>query len=357
MDDWFKEALAAYRTQSSANFYRIQQTKLNVSEPKLAPSPPDTSRQAFERVIFPALGDHLARAAKTYKEWKHRKSVAQSARVRSQRLGTGEPVKALFASLRRERWLLHLAKQAHFIRAPVPLAVVQITICGIPEDLRRAAHQRYMTYKSTLVQRLDEKRASSSWAVIGVLEGDEEWTLYSAFLTTDESYLAHVSRCRVLYSEGKRILVRVNKTVLGESLDDFEEVRKRYLGKPDELYRRKTARKFARWRRQQREKEKQKVAAEIRAEKEMKRRRGYDHRLTMREARDATFAPFLFDTSCNAYAYSSKITEAPKLRKIMMTKYSDTRKSSDGQQDQWERARQAAETNPLFHTRVMNRFA
>ncbi|CAN8061570.1 unnamed protein product [Agarophyton chilense] len=357
MESWFQASLTAYKAQAAATFFQLKQAKACAAKSASNVNPADANGQTFERVMFPALDQYLSKAAKAYEHWKHHKHVMLNKRLSPQKLGTGEPVQALFASHRRERWLASLAKRAHFIRAPVVMPFVPVVICTIPEDIRKSAHQRYIAHKSNLVQRSIEEADNPLYPMLGILQPDEVSTEILALIISDKAYTVHTTRCRTLFLEGKRNLVQINKTTLETHRDDCEEVSRRYVGKPDELYRRKTARKFAKWRRQQREQEKEKMAAEIRAEKEMKRRRGYDHRLTERKARDSTFAPFLFDTSCNAYAYSSKITEAPKLRKVMITKYTDADESSNEQEDQWERAREAAKTNPLFHTRVMNRFA
>ena len=87
----------------------------------------------------------------------------------------------------------------------------------------------------------------------------------------------------------------------------------------------------------------------------MKRRRGHDLLLSNRRTGDSSFAPFLFEANNQTFAYSSKISEAPKLRSVMLKKYSEVREDGE-QKNQWEKAKEAANVNPMFHTRVMNRF-
>lgn len=167
--------------------------------------------------------------------------------------------------------------------------------------------------------------------------------------------LEYLERCRQVGLEGGRVLYgRCGRGVV--HVDCAEEVRRRYAGKPDERYRRRMGRRYASWRRVREEREREMERREMVAEMEMKRRRGYDQLLTGRVEGDASCVPFLYELRSCAYAFSSKISEAPKLRKVMVDKYSKLEGTREKGVDGWEQARLVAENNPMFHTKVMNRF-
>ncbi|PXF49894.1 hypothetical protein BWQ96_00054 [Gracilariopsis chorda] len=358
MEKWFKAAIAAYRDRAATDFHERQSVKHDeLTAATHASSIETDSITCYKRVLFPALEDFLRHAAEAYGVSKQRASSSIKKKTAAQKLGSGEPVEALFACVRRERWLTAAATAAHLTRASPTVSFVTTVFCGIPADIRDQAHARYIELRSSIRQQAIEPVVHFGHALGAYTDTTNGSDILSAVVTKEEGYVVHVSRCRNNYAQGRTSLVWMNTPNLENRYDTFEEVKSRYAGKPDELYRRKTARKFARWRRKRREGEQEKLAVELKAEKEMKRRRGYDQRLTSREARDSSFAPFLFETNCQAYAYSTKITEAPKLRKVMIQKYNDSDEAKQHVPDQWERALQAAKSTPLFHTRVMNRFS
>lgn len=250
---------------------------------------------------------------------------------------------SLAADVRRDKWLLAGHLERHRKRAVNRILRDVVVACGIPEDVRSMWRKRFLTSR---------KKSWEKVAFTGRIGIKEEGDVLAYDEEDQSGYTVHVARCRDALRKGCKTLMRQGEFA---RRDTFEEVRKRYIGKPDEIYRRRTARKYARYRREKREREAEALKQSTRAEMEMKRRRGHDHLLTARDNGDASFAPFLFELDSNAYAFSSKITDAPKLRKLMIDKYS---KDDNGANDVngWQKAHLAAETNPLFHTRVMNRF-
>lgn len=126
----------------------------------------------------------------------------------------------------------------------------------------------------------------------------------------------------------------------------------RYAGRPDELYRRQSGRRFAAHRRACREAAVGRATKELKAEAEMARRRGGDR------LRSAPGAPrYVFDGGDHAYVYGSRISQAPRLRESMLRKYSAPAPQPLAPvPDALQIAKQCAESRPMFHTRVMNRF-
>ncbi|CDF77443.1 unnamed protein product [Chondrus crispus] len=311
------------------------------------------AEHAYKRPLFPALTAYLAKAAGEFRD-APRAAIATPRTVTKivLPLGHGELVVALAGERRRARWARLQAERMHEIRAFVGQRDYVLP-GGVPLDVRQGKHARW------LERRAEERRQDAREVVerrVGGLEaGSEELRrVCGRGIRADRrGYVQFLARAREGFDCGMPGLLSMGGKGVAVG-DTFEEVRKRYAGRPDELYRRKTARRFARWRRQKLEREAELSRTASRAESEMKRRRGYDHLLTDRRAGDSSFAPFLYELEGNAYAFSSKITEAPKLRKVMIDKYSarDGATVTDG----WERAQQVAEQNPLFHTRVMNRF-
>lgn len=172
----------------------------------------------------------------------------------------------------------------------------------------------------------------------------------SSFKAGDKCLKSHARLRHVRLADGS--VLRCEGPV---QQDTYADVLKRYTGKPDELYRRKVARRFATWRRTRlvQESEERRIVAD--AEREMKRRRGHDLLLSERKAGESSFAPFLFDNSNNAFAYSTKISAKKALRESMLEKY--TSAAPDEEISSRDRAEEVAHTKELFHTRVMNRFA
>lgn len=267
----------------------------------------------------------------------------------------------LSAEIRRERWQLARVREAHFANAiRITKLVDLVSACGIPKDVREMAAKAFLEFQLLKRRRTCQPTPPIERALgctLGCANSEDIGLTDAA--TRPKGYHTHVARCRASIASGGNALQPGRKEYEGTlKVDTFEDVKRIYSGKPDELYRRKTARKFATWRRKHREAEKERVYQELQAENVMKKRRGYDQILTSRTSGDASFAPFLFDLNNQTYAFSSKITEAPKLRKIMVDKYSAETSSSDGHVlNNWQKAHQAAENNPLFHTKVMNRFA
>ena len=165
-------------------------------------------------------------------------------------------------------------------------------------------------------------------------------------ISDNRGYAQHVARMAVAHANcAKNIVTRTTP-----KLDDAKSMIRRYAGMPDELYRRRHGRAFARWRRQQRE-----ADTVARAEAEMARRRGLDRLQTQRAEMDAR--PFAFDGGEHAYAYNTRITEAPRLRAQMVRKYAAPAPQPLVPQLQGrEKALKFADSAPMFHTRVMDRF-
>lgn len=347
----FAAALTSYRLRAASQHATFLKTKYLTPAPNsaLAQSP---SPEHYQRHLFPELECYLQQAARAYKLAKDAPPPPQSRRRRqfAALLGTGEIVEALAADVRRAKWVVASILEKHRRNAVRQGFIDVVVACGIPWDVRQSARQKYL------------KRDQRLWGALTIVEkiGHAEGSMESNEADWNElrgdvsGFGQHVARCQeglragltTLYARGMRKHTR---------LDSFEDVKRRYVGKPDEVYRRKTARKFATFRKQRQQMEGVSLQALGLAEVEMKRRRGHDHLLTSRATGDSSFAPFLFELDSNAYAFSSKITEAPKLRKVMINKYS-ARTDFERGPNALEKAKQVAETNPLFHTRVMNRF-
>eukprot|EP00177_Eucheuma_denticulatum_P002822 GFKZ01005061.1.p2 GENE.GFKZ01005061.1~~GFKZ01005061.1.p2 ORF type:complete len:371 (+),score=59.91 GFKZ01005061.1:77-1114(+) len=338
----FSEAVLAYRKRAADRFAR--RDSITRSPPHRWTSP-SLFRKPYQRALFPALIDYLSQAAAAYRQWKLSPPATRIEKVKNSggALGHGELVMSLAADVRREKWLLACRLERHKKRAVIQHLRDVVVACGIPEDIRSMWSERFLT------------RAKKDWIKVtftGIVGGKKEGDVLAYDAEDESGYAVHVTRCRDASRKGCKMLIRQGEV---DRRDTFEEVRKLYMGKPDEIYRRQTARKFARYRREKREREAESLKQSTRAEMEMKRRRGHDHLLTARGNGDASFAPFLFELDSNAYAFSSKITDAPKLRKVMIEKYSKDDNGANNVNG-WQKAQQAAETNPLFHTRVMNRF-
>lgn len=351
------QMFAAYRAQAALRFRRhLEQVAVHSNAP--CNSTRQGQLQPYTRASFPALHKYLSKAAAAYARFKQSPAslCTPIAVIGSspQKLGHGPPcpILCLFAHKRREKWNIELSQRTHFARAKHSATRDVVLPCKIPIDIRRMAHSHYNAYCSR--KSIDsDKPPQALGHKLGILLGDD--LIAERPLTRTTAYIIHVTRCRKIYYDGNAVLPCASLQARQTMCDTFEQVLRIYASKPDELYRRKTARKFARWRRKRRELEIERLADEANAENEMKRRRGHDQLLTTREARDSSFAPFLFQSKSHAYAYSTKITKAPALRKAMIEKYSTSNAALVP--DQWELAQRKAETMPLFHTRVMNRFS
>lgn len=347
--DGFFTSLQTYREKASQRFLNHKNSKQHVDAVEGSCA---ASQECYKRVIFPALQLHLEAAAIAYRAFKDRQLTrGPTSRLKKRLfgvLGDGEVVVALAAEVRRARWVVAKAIARHRREALVHALRDFVLSCGIPADVRKSAHDRFL-------RRGTSKQAKVSHTVMMNVGRAQENEKIDEICANANGFAQHVGRCREGIRIGLKALKLTSDNKAKVKLDSFEEVKKRYTGKPDEIYKRKTARKFARYRRKRREEEEKMHKTCNRAEAEMKRRRGHDHLLTTRKNGDSSFAPFLFQLESNAYAFSSKITEAPKLRKAMLSKYS-TKDESYGKANGWDKAQEAAEANPLFHTRVMNRF-
>lgn len=127
-----------------------------------------------------------------------------------------------------------------------------------------------------------------------------------------------------------------------------------YHGMPDEIYRRKAAKRYVAWKKKVRELESEKQSAIVFAEQEMKRRRGHDLLLSTRISTQRDFAPFLFENSNTCFAFSSKISQKAALCESMVKKYSSSEEPK--QTALVASALHVANTKQLFHSKVMNRF-
>lgn len=238
---------------------------------------------------------------------------------------------------------------------PVHAGRLSAVACGIPHDVRLAFHACFLQKRRDNLRRFSGLPKQAMGRPLGTIESDGE--ALSRKVATDDSGLSqYLSRCQQAGLDGTFALY-ARCQLPTKPVDCFAEVRKRYLGKPDELYRRRTARRYAVWRRNRDELRREMERKEMFAEKEMKRRRGSDRLHSDRAAGDASFVPFMYEPGSHAYAFSSKITEAPKLRKVMVERYSQGACVQGESINRWERAKLAAETNPMFHNKVMNRFS
>lgn len=358
----FADMLTDYRKKAAHSFAAWKET-VSVSANSTKPrSSIVRDVDCYKRRLFPELREYLSTAAAKCRQAQAQpRNAKKIVRKSAQVLGHGELVVALAASLRKERWSVARAEESQRIRAVREAGRVMglIAACGIPRDVRENAHKRFLDARACEQRRRAGKEGVVSKRIGRLNAGTVEYTqLCGEGIRADrKGFVQHIERCQDAFDAGVLRLFPLGGKRKISILDTFEEVRKRYAGRPDELYRRKTARRFATWRRQRKQKEAETLRKASRAESEMKRRRGHDHLLTERKTGDSSFAPFLFELDSNTYAFSSRITEAPKLRKVMIEKYSTASGEGEGNLNGWEKAQQAAETNPLFHTRVMNRFA
>lgn len=337
-------AVAAYRVAAATAFSNFRGKQPRPLKQQLSKVP--VCDIPYQRSSFPALEQYLQSASDKFSTFKQQlltcSTVTESRkRNTSKALGTSsKPVLSIAAEVRRQRWLVYLSEARH--RLNVRLSSVQISHpipCGIPLDIR----MKYASLKRT-TKIIYKKRFQFSTSKLGKVNVDEQLLL---------PCLEHTERCEQSIENGSTCLQPLTQKQM--QVDTFDAVRIRYQGKPDELYRRKTSKKFAAWRRRMRDADLIVSRHESNAEHKMKISRGYDQLLTQRSYGDTSFVPFLYETDSHAYAFSSRISDAPKLRKAMIDKYSA--KDTNEQVDLLQKAHIAAETNPLFHTRVMNRFS
>eukprot|EP00188_Purpureofilum_apyrenoidigerum_P005844 Plantae.Rhodophyta-Purpureofilum_apyrenoidigerum.ctg809.p1 GENE.Plantae.Rhodophyta-Purpureofilum_apyrenoidigerum.ctg809~~Plantae.Rhodophyta-Purpureofilum_apyrenoidigerum.ctg809.p1 ORF type:complete len:364 (-),score=58.21 Plantae.Rhodophyta-Purpureofilum_apyrenoidigerum.ctg809:374-1444(-) len=145
---------------------------------------------------------------------------------------------------------------------------------------------------------------------------------------------------------GKAKIVRC---ALGDVSDDFKHVKALYAGKPDEIYRRKSSKKFAIYRRLKLAQESHERQLHHRAEINMLRQREREGD-RIRAERD-TLNPFLFCNGKNTFAYCSKLSEAGRHKEILVKKYLAV-PTVTAVPD----AVDVLTSKPSFNLRVMNRF-
>lgn len=345
-------AIQAYRQAAAASYLSYNQSNIEASKTAAH----ERELHPYTRDLYPALHEYLTLATIRYNKWLSKKTLPTSTlheKLLAITLGEGTLESQQKTAYLRERWLKARAIEKHRKRAIPsfqPLTDI-VQACLIPSDIRHAAAARF-----------------TSWCAAGRIF--RRWMGCKARVTCTALPLGEFESCQEVQLLGFRVKEHISRCRSGQlcdenrngktkflKLDSAEDVRARYLGRPDEIYRRKTARKYATWRRVRLEEERKQRGRVGVAESQMRRRRGHDLLLSGRKADDSSFAPFLFESGERAYAFSSRISEAPKLRKVMVDKYTEHKKMENGEEgDQWERAERAAEENPLFHTRVMNRF-
>lgn len=376
------DSVSAYRRRAAAAFRlhlerkRSQRLQTTLASSTVVPT-------FYQRDVFPQLKAYLESATSKYASYKQNKDLRLATVDANGRTGKGLGTRSLgsctvtlrknswlHADVRRDRFLRHLSYSRHRkiacrLDAPSPLSSTKpvyeggvTTKCMIPTDILRTLSMRHKSVAS-LPRRFafrsifpPPRRTSIHVPARSLRTAGSVPVRLSGFLPPIPCE-EHSTLCRLSLAAGQQVhRVRILKSV---RLDSAEAVHKLYAGKPDEIYRRKMSRRYAVWRRKQRQiqlAESQKLA---KAEHVMRDSRGVDQLMTHRHVDDCSFAPFLFDLESRAYAFSSRITEAPKLRNVMLQKYSALEAGEDAT-DSLKTARLAAEVNPLFHTRVMNRF-
>lgn len=259
---------------------------------------------------------------------------------RPSKLGSAAPRVGLIWTARAEaieRLLLKRAqcKRIQIHNAPSADASDEV-VCTMPRDLVAIRAKRYATRKVRITPAIAPLPDTSETAEPIAIIVAESMDTYGT-----RGYAQHVARCmaRQGLSSKRRVYA---------ALDTAASVRAIYAGLPDELYRRRTGRRYGRWRRT--------VGATgplEKAEAEMARRRGHD-RLRTSSAPDSP-TTFEFDGGAE-YAFSTRITAAPRLQAAMMAKYNSPAPRPLVQVDARARAVAFAEQRPMFHTRVMDRF-
>lgn len=379
----FMESVSAYRLHAAAAFRSHLEDRKRSQQLKTrsAPSPGDPF--CFKREIFPQLQAYLDSASSRYaifKRGEESRSTTSQTNCQTRKNSGARTLGSctvtlhnnfwLHADVRRDCFLRHLAytrhrKLANRLDAPLTLPINPLHVgsavpqCLVPPDIIQMFASRHKCV-ANLEQRPAFRNVFPPPRLTLICVPARTLRATTSIPVRISGFLPpipceeHSMLCRLSLAAGRSShRLAISKCV---KIDSAEAVHKRYAGKPDEIYRRKTSRRYAVWRRQQRQIQlanSQKVA---KAEHAMRDSRGLDQLMTHRPAGDRSFAPFLFDLESRAYAFSSRISEAPKLRNAMLQKYSVSHASGNAT-DSLRTARLAAEVNPLFHTRVMNRFA
>lgn len=294
-------------------------------------------------------------------------------------LGRGPSPRGGVFDIGREKWELSSSDSRSLCSQKNDSLVVEVFVhnCGIPSDVIEIvrAHAGNMTKKSVHVP--ISALQHSSWPSRDAL-GFSCGECVAAREQYKNDFLSHCRRARRFFAAGRASLpscVSENSHVLSQpnSVNDFaaagedsgiyvgspsisdrgEMASSACFGKPDEIYRRRAARKYATWKAEKRRNDVENRRIVHAAELEMKRRRGHDLMLSDRKVGDQDFAPFLFDNANTCFAFSSRIPDKQNLREMMINRYTcpevaDSRKLND--------ATYIAATTELFHTKVMNRF-
>lgn len=290
------------------------------------------SEEAVAAPLTPRPAAYAGYVERAAKAWAAASKVAQQpvpmevGRV----TGRGKMRGGVF-DVRREFWGDRLERSRRLLDLRMQMKTVNdvVVACGIPEDVREMVKERGVRMVV----------AGNCWTggqgAVGVEEG----------LRGDGAYEC---RARRAWEEGQGVLVGVWKERM--VVDCEADVRRRYAGRPDELYRRKTSRRWSVWRRAAAARASDAERAVVDAEREMKRRRG-----AVADIGTSSFVGYGWDNEARVYQFCDKINGKKELRERMLRKYG-TRE--DGAEiGPREKAEIMAQTKELFHTKVMNRFA
>lgn len=346
-------ALTTYRVEAAARFSRLQSaTHRAARQGHVTP---------YQRESFSGLSSLLQLLAERYRSHQARGTCIErekSERTSGRMLGYGVPRTGFW----RERKVR--CQQLRMRLRGVPVARYM-------KRKEERLQERVHTYKGTSIEA--ERCAYIPRDVLLKRESLYrtfciQRTLHEAAVRTapfescapirdGRGYSQYVVRARKGFLNRRREVLPLRVEGTKCKVDCAEEVMMRYGSMPDEIYRRKSARRYAVWKRLRREEEERHARYVRRAEAEMRKRRGHDLTLSSLDETEKCFKPFVFEQEENAYAFSSKISQAPKLRKTMLTKYSVPAPQAPVRElDSLQRAQLVAETKSLFHTRVMNRF-
>lgn len=301
-----------------------------------------------------------------FKELPRKVAPATPMRI-ARRTGRGEPRSNEVFVVRGKRWEARhviererLAERGRVLRAGWGIGEV---FCGVPDDvIARRAGMRAEKEMVGMVEEMqveivvDNEVADGWWwgggqvGECGVRKaGSGTWAARARGIWEAGGLSVTCLGKRVRErGEEEEVVVEVEEWVV-----DVDDVRRRYTGKPDELYRRRTARRWAVWRRAVGAAAAAQGKVVACAEREMKRRRGADM-LDSASGGDVGFKAYGWDNKKNCYMFCDKITEKKGMREGMLRKYGEV--STVVEMSRREKAEEMAQTKELFHTRVMNRF-
>lgn len=241
-------------------------------------------------------------------------------------------------SPRREAFWKIRAERVHIVMLEAALASAARTTEAIEEEIKqpRWLNIRYIAVLRAMSARNAVKQDCKPVAIVAAAPTAKPMFLTKSAPLGYAEYIARASAARAAGALGPTY--RVSCIEEKERLAIF----RRYAGLPDEMYRRHSGRRYGKWRRMN-------ANTIAKVEAEMVRRRGAD-RL---EAGTVGASRYVYDGGEHVYAFSCRITAAPRLRATMVRKYS-TREATtlEPRPD----AKQLASKTPMFHTRVMNRF-